>query len=342
MTLATTVLDEFALAYSKSKLDVNEHRLSNYGAFATFLKDTPNLIPGYAELVANRTSAIRTVRIPVIQRETYTTGSSRSCDAETKENTSTYVTPSWTTIETGFAMYPSIYRDNYIAYQDDFNRKMEDVQRTFLTALDTAGYTHLNTNKSAVNNADGNPYTVAANAMIVPEADSELVFNELGAIMEQNDLMGPYNVVGSTRASALVRFLLAQGAQNDENTAFQFGPYSLAYSNRVTVPTGYRDSLFCMPIGSLAYLSWVDIDSQMGNKSSDGKEWMQQYMPLLGHNVGVLVQSTCSNYSSTITGMEATLKQSWNFSFDYSFNSAYNSDSTTLPGSIFRADISKT
>lgn len=342
MALTPTILNEWTLSYSRSNLDLHEHRLSNYGAYETFKGDTNNLIPGADELIAARTTEDRTARIPVINRATYTTASARSCTAETKENTSAFVTPTWTTIKTGFQMIPSQYESNEIKFQEDFNRKMEDVQRTFLAAVDTAAFTHLNTNKAAVNNADGNPYTVVGNTMIVPEADNELYFNELPSIMESNDLMGLYNNVGSSRLQALVRELTAQGTSNAENRGFQFGGMDFAYSNRVTVATGMRDTVFSMPVGSLAYLSWIDPDARLRHSSGDGKEWMPVNLPLLGHSVGLLVQSTCGDKSSTVSGLEATLVQSWQFSFDYSFNSSYNSSSGTLPGSIYRANFSKT
>ena len=342
MALTLTFLNEYTLAYNKSKIDAHEHRLSTYGAYETFRKDTNNLIPGAQELIAGRTTEQRTARIPVINRATYSTGSSRSCSAKTEENTSTFVTPSWTTVVAGFQMIPSQYEANYLTFQEDFNRKMIDVQRTLLAALDTAAYTHLNSVKSAVNNADGNPYTVVSDAMVVPEEDQELYFNELPAIMEQNDLPGQQNVVGSPRLQALVREYSMQGTSNAENRGFQFGDFNFAYSNRVSVATGMRDTVFSMPIGSLAYLSWVDPDSRLRHESGDGKEWMPVMLPLLGHEVGLLVQSTCADKSGTVSGLEATLVQSWAFSFDYSFNSSYNSDSTTLPGSVFRANFSKT
>lgn len=342
MALTLTFLNEYTLAYNRSNVDANEHRLSRYGAYETFRKDTNNLIPGAQELIAGRTTEQRTARIPVINRATYSTGSSRSCTAKTEENTSTFATPSWTTVVAGFQMIPSQYEANYLTFQDDFNRKMTDVQRTLLTALDTAAYTHLNTNRSAVNNADGNPYTCVGNAMVVPEADNELYFNELASIMDQNDLPGEQNVVGSPRLQALVREYSSQGTSNAENRGFQFGDYNFAYSNRVTVAAGDRDTVFSMPIGSLAYLSWIDPDARLRHESGDGKQWMPVMLPLLGHEVGLLIQSTCSDQSGVVSGLEATLVQSWAFSFDYSFVSAYNSDSTTLPGSIFKATFTKT
>lgn len=341
MSLVATRLDEYALAYSRSNLDAWEHRLSNYGAFATFQADTPNLIPGYAELVANRTAEVRTVRIPVINRKDFTTASERTCDALSHELTSAYVTPSWTTIKTGFNMRPAEHYNNYISYQDAFNNKMLNMQRTLAAALDTAAYTHLNANMSGVNNADGNPYTVAANSMIVPAADNELFLNELGSILAANDLpQDGINVVASPRFQALVREYSAQGTANAENRMFQFGGYNFAYSNRVTVAAGDRDTVFAMPQGSLAFLSWVDPDALHNHKSTDGKEWTTAMLPLLGVEAGVLYQSTCTDASTAIgTGYEATLSESWMFSFDYSFNSAYNSSTGTLPGAIFKSNL---
>jgi len=98
-----------------------------------------------------------------------------------------------------------------------------------------------------------------------------------------------------------------------------------------------------MPSGSLALLTAIDPDSRRGHSSTDGKQWSTMTLPLLGIEVGVLYQSTCSDASTAIgTGFEATLSESWMFSFDYSFNVAYNSDSTTYEGPIHKFRLSKT
>lgn len=321
--------------------------MSNYGCFETFMGDTNNLIPGYNDLTANRTSPVRTVSIPVINRKNVTSSSVRTCSAQSHELTSAYVTPTWATYQAGIHMVPAEHANNTITYQNAFNNKMLHLQRDILEDLDTLAHTHLNTNKSAVNAADGNPYVVVANDMVVPAADNQLFFNELGPIMASNDLpQDGINVVGSPRYQALVREYSAQGTSNAENRAFQFGGYNFAYSNRVTVATGDRDSVYAMPVGSLAFLNWIDIDSQMGHTATMGYEWSTFFLPLVGIQVGVLYQSTCSNKgvggTALATGLEATLLESWSFSFDYSFNSAYNSDTTNLAGVIYKSRFSQT
>lgn len=340
--LLDTVLTEWRSDYQDTKLDVHEHRLSNYGALEAFALDTPNLVDPDI-IVSERTAASRTEKITVIARKTYSLTTTRACTAIDGDNNSNLVEVSWATLRTGFSMIPSQYRNNHVGYMQDFNRKMIDVQRTFLTQLDTLAATNLNTNKSAVNNADGNPYTVASNTMAVPNADKDNFFNELEAIMNTNDLTAPLNIVASTRTKALVRELYFQGNANDANTQYQFGDQMFHYSNRVSVATGDAYTVFAMPLGSLGYLSWVDIDAQDNNTAISGKEWRKMYMPLLGHDVGVLFQDSCADNSTPAgSGMEASLKQNYTFSFDYAFINAYNSDTVTLPGTIFKAGISKT
>jgi len=342
MSIAATRLDEYRLEYDRSEFDAWEHKLSNYGVLAAYQKDTPVTIPGYADLVANRTAEVRDVTIPVIQRTTLTTAGTRTCSALTHELTSAYVTPTWTTLKTGFNMTPAEHQNNQLKYQDVFNKKMFHMQRTFAAALDTLAYTNINANISQVVAADGNPYDLTTNALVVAAADNELLFNELGAIMEQDDFPGiGINVVGSPRISSLVREYSAQGAGNNANRVFQFGGYDFFYSNRVTVAAASRDTMFAAPEGSLAFLTWVDPDARANHRSTDGKEWSVANLPILGFDVGLLYQSTCADKSSgsSGTGLEATLSESFHFSFDYSFNTAYNVDNTSYASPIHKFNL---
>jgi hypothetical protein len=217
---------------------------------------------------------------------------------------------------------------------------MTTVERTFLTALDTAAYTSLEANHSTVNAADGNPYTVAADSMVVAAADNDLFFNEAQAILLANDLPADaVNVIASPRMMALKNEYANQGAGNDTNLAFQFGPFSFYLSPRITVDANDRDTLFLAPKGSLGMLTHIDQDSVLGSESGDHK-WSVQYLPRLGFNVGLLETKDCAD-NSTRTGnaTAASLLESFMFSFDYTFVTAY--DSGTLGTSIFKANFTK-
>lgn len=343
MAYAATVLDEFRLSYDAQKIDAHENRMSFYGAYETFKKDTPNLIPGYQELVNNRASAARTVSIPILTRKTFSPGSVRACTAKTDQGTSAYVTPSWTTVESGFMMVPAEHQGNYISYQNAFNHLAKSMERAFLLDADTDAVAYLVANLSGINNAEDNPYSSTSYYMQVALANHSTFFNELSAIMLANDITEPnINIVASPRMKALVQYNAAQGNANSANLGFQFAGFNFAYSNQVTISTAYHSTAYAVPQGSLAYLSWVDIDSRMSNKSGDGKEWYVQELPLLGHNVGVLFQSTCGDKSSLLSGLQATLVESFSFSFDRSFVSSYDAVSTVDPGVIYGIELLKT
>ncbi len=339
--LAATVLDAYRAKYAEQKLDFYEHRPSRYGIFDTFLKDTPNLINA-DEISKAKQAQTHGTTIPVINKKTFTTKTTRTCTGETNSNVSALVTLSWATKMAGFHMVPSQYGNNMIKYQEDFEKKILDMQLHLLAELDALGYTNLNTLKSAVNNATGNPYAVAGNTMGVPFADREQFFNELESIMGQNDLYGEFNVVASPRANALVRHLANQGSANAANFAYQFMGYQFAYSNRVTVAAGDMATVFAMPKGSMGFLSWIDPDSRMGIISGS-KEWSTIFLPILGLEVGLLYQSTCGdNATEAGAGFEASMIENFNFSFDYAFANAYNSNTGVYPGTIFKAGISLT
>lgn len=344
MAYATTVLDEYRLSYEKSNLDAHDNRFSNYGAYATFLKDTPNLIPGYAEFVAGRASAARTVSIPILSRETLSTAAVRSCTPTYNQGTSAYVTPSWTTVEAGFMMVPSEHQGNYISEDAAFLHQLKAVEKAFLLNADTAAVAYLVANLTYADAAKGNPFFQTAYYMQVPLAFHDTFFQDLKDIMFANDIDADagINIVGSHRVRGLVEYYSNQGAGNTTNLTFQYNGFDFAYSNRCAIGTALLGVAYAMPKGSLAYLSWVDIDARLNNKSGDGKEWYQEELPLLGHKVGVLYQSSCADKSSLLTGLQATLMENYSFSFDRAFTSSYDATITTDAGVIFGIEFAKT
>lgn len=342
MALNNTLLDEYRLSRSQSNLDAMENRWSEFGAFMAYKEDTPNLIPG-ADVIQNEYVPGRTVSVVVLNRQTMSTGSTRVCTMTSTQATSTYVTPSWTTIVTSFMMVPSQHKGNYVKYQEAFNHLLSAVEYAFLAALDTAAYTSLDTNKSTVNDADGNPYTVnATNGMIIPNADNELSFNEIPSVLAANDLPNSQiRCISSQRLGALVRELNAQGPGNQANRAFQFGPFSFYHSNRVTVAAGDRDNAYFAPFGSLAYLYHLN-DDYVQNRKAGETEWTTAQLPRLGQPVELLYVAACGDKSSLYGGTTASsMYESFQWSFDYSFLTAYDSGSGQGT-SIFQACYSLT
>lgn len=339
MSLATTVLDEYRLTVDKSNLDAHENRMANYGAYETFFRDRENLIPGYQEFLDERKGADRTMSIVVQQVYNPSTAATRTCTASTAEETSAYVTPSWTTIETAFSMVPAQNQNNYITYQQQFNAQMKGVERVFLEAVDTAAVAHLEANRTTTNLADDKPFNFTANSMVIPVAAHDTVFNEMDQVFMQNDYPAgmPKNVVGSPYLSSVVNYYKNQGASNSANTVFQYAGFEFGYTNNISVTaTSDVAIMYVMPVGTLAYLSWIDPDCRMGNSIGEEKMWFTQMLPLLGHEVGVYYQAACADKSSRYTSLTRTKAESFEFSFDYSLISSYISTGATP---IFKANL---
>lgn len=342
MAYSATVLDEFRLSYDQSNLDMWTHRFSTYGSYATYVKDSPNLIPEYNEMIAGRASSARTVSVPIFNRQTLSTSATRACTAKTTQATSAFVTPSWTTVETGFMMVRAEHAGNNMSYQNTFNHQGRSVERAFLLDADTDATANLVASLNAYIGAEDNPFTVTSNYLQVPLSYHDTFFNEFESILMADDISGEINVVGSPRLKAIVSEMSNQGVANSTNLGFQYGSQSFAYSNQVTISTAYHSTAYGMPVGSLAYLQWVDIDARQGHESGDGKKWYVQELPIFGQQVGVLYSSTCADKSSLLSGLDATLAESYTFSFDRAFVNAADAIATPNAGVIYGIEFLKT
>jgi hypothetical protein len=340
MSLAITVLDEYRLRMSESNLDKPENRMANYGAFQTFLADTELTIPGQQELVSERTAAGRTVSIVVGNAFNPVVTDTRTCAPSADEMTSAYVTPYWETLETSFFMNAAQNEGNHVKYAEQFARQMLGVAKAFLNANDTACVAHLAANLSGVNNAEDNPYSVVADMMQVAAAENFNFFNEYGSIAMANTLppLG-HNVIGSPRLMSIVRGYQNQGGGNALNTAFQFAGYNFSYTNNIATASGDMAVLYTAPIGSLAFLTWIDPDCRIGSKIGDEKVWTTVFIPELGHSDGVYYTADCEDRSGVVTGLERTKVDVWEFSYDYTVLSSYNSTPLTVPGVIYGAQF---
>jgi len=58
--------------------------------------------------------------------------------------------------------------------------------------------------------------------------------------------------------------------------------------------------------------------------------------PIFGFNWGVYYYKDCADESAEVAGLERTVKEFWEISADFSFNSSYSSD-TSSP--IYKAEL---
>lgn len=321
--LAATALNEYRAQYALQNLDKFENRGSGYGLLAFAKRDTPNLISP-AEILKAKGTAARLLKIPVLQKITFTPGSVRTCTGQTQATTSALVTLSWATLFNGFSMIPSQYENNEIAYVTDFKHKLNMLEMSWIKAIEVAINTKLDTDKSTTFTADGKPFNFVGNTIQIPEPSQKTYLDQLYASMQMDDFAGPYNIIGSPGVRPLNNYLANQGSGNNANTAYQFGEYNFDYSNRVVVTAGMAGTFFIMPVGSLAILFWIDPDSRAKRKISEGNYWDTFRFPILGEDVGLHYQMACAdNTTEGGAGLEASAVETFNFSLDYAIVDPY-------------------
>jgi len=288
----------------------------------------------------------RDLKIPVFKIGDVTVKDVRSCVIDDLENTTELVDVVWATMVADISMKKSEHHKNEVSYLEDLNRKLLTVDNAFAKAVEGLIDTTLDTEKSVIYNsglvgATGS-YPLVGGAMQVALAQQEYFFNDLSVIMEEDDFhAAPYVVLGSTGLMSPVTHYINQGAGNDENLQYQFGNYSFRFSNHVTVSAASRSSAYCMPNGSIGLMTRIGIDSELGNKAGDGTDWSKTFMPTLGHEVGVMYKSKCSDLSGQ-TGLEhlsASMVENWQFSFDVALVVPFNSDPATIAGAIKKFDF---
>jgi hypothetical protein len=350
MSRVATLLERIQPMYA-GRFDKNELRRSQLGVLETFVVDTANangiLTEDIKRNIMSSFGRKGGVVIPALNADTVTIGNTRSCVVSFDENTSAEFVLTFQTYAWSFTMIPSSYAQNAVKYREDFSRKMNKYLVQLYKDIEAQCVTTLEADKNQLYPADVTAiYPELADALRVSSTDAPDAYNNIETISNLQDFEGGFNVMASTGHKPLISRLTNQGQSNGINEAFQFGPFSYGYSNRITNGAGVRSTAYVVPEGNLAIMNRNDIDSIMGSKSSNGKEWKEVELPMAvpmsgspRMKVGSLYYSDCANaiteLGSALGGQsEASLKEAYLFSTDVVTLTAYNSNRTTIAGPV--------
>jgi hypothetical protein len=347
--LVDTLLQPLRTEYTE-RLDKNEWRASQYGAFNAFEADTASnvsiLDPMVKDAITQSGLTRQTVNVPVFDRDDVNISNVRSCTVASSENTSKLVTLTFATLAFGFTMYPSRHYGNEMSYQADFNKKMRKYLLAMMAALDTLCVNTMNTNKNVHWTTDiTNTYVETGDALQVPLSGHNNFYNNIGAIMEVMDFYGNYNVVGNTMHQTIVNRLKAQGAGNSTNEQWQFPGFNFNFTNRIANQSEVQSTVYLMPEGSVAIANRNDPDSILGQKTTKGHEFSEVVMPMLGWNMGSMYYSDCADLSAispadaSLLGLKASVVEGFLFSTEVTLLTAYNSVPATTFSPIVKAEL---
>ena len=344
MSLVATRLQNWRI--NNPALDKNMFRPLEYGALDFFVQqtDAPNSIISSNLRDRAFASIGNTVQVPVINYDGDVTVSNvRSCTISDDENTSALYTVVWTIYAVGFTMVPTLYMNNEIDYQHDFERKMEKICRALATTLDTAAITALEAAKTQVY-ADSLQYTVSSNTIEVPVQMASEILGDLNPMMRANAYPETIHLIGNAGIDSLIRKLAQHDVYNDVNKRMEYDNKILHYTTQLANAANKIGTMFAVADGNVGVLTRVDREA-LRRASANFHEWDVVRLPFIDLPVGSHYYTAVGDQSA-IAGdasadMTCNVKEYFGFSVDVAWIIAYNSDPTTIANPIMKAQIAK-
>lgn len=353
MSLVNTLMQPLRANY-QGQLDKNEVRPTDPGVFNFFQEENSRINSIFDEDIRGKVKASfnNSVQIPVINANNINIGNVRSCVIGDAENTSQLVTLTFVTYVFSFSMYPAQYGNNDVRYQQDFTRKLNERLVAFSKVLDTACINALETAKNQLWTNIAQYYPQVGNALQITQAQKNDFYNNADAIMGEMDFGNPLHVIGSTSARPLVRRLDNQGSNNGINESFQLAPYSFHNSNRVTNAALVQSTGYLVQEGTVAMESRIDFDAMNGSKVGNQMTWERVMVPIPGSPYSVemaaFYREDCADGSGIqspnggVAGNTRTKRESFEWSVDMVFATAFNSNLATRYNPIVKFQIATT
>lgn len=342
MSLIATRLQNWRV--ENPELDRNMTRPCEYGALDFFIEQTNAANSILSPKLRERAFASigNTVQVPVINYDGNVTVSNvRSCVVPDDENTSALYTVVWATYSVGFTMVPTLYMNNEISYEHDFNRKMETHCRALADALDQAAIAALEAGKTH-KLKDKLNYSFTGNAIEVPTQMATEIMGDINPIMRANCYPKMVHIVGNAGIDSLIKKLAQHGIYNDVNKRMEYENKVFHYTNNVVNEASKNGTFFAIEDGNVGVLTRVDRESLKRTKANF-HEWDVVRLPYIDLPVGSHYYTAVGDQSQ-IAGaasedMTCNVKEYFSFSVDVAFIIAYNSDLETVANPIIKAGI---
>lgn len=342
MSLIATRLQNWRV--ENPELDRNMTRPCEYGALDFFIEQTNAANSILSPKLRERAFASigNTVQVPVIDYDSDVTVSNvRSCVIADDENTSALYTVVWATYAIGFTMVPSLYMNNEISYEHDFNRKMEKNCRALADSLDKAAVTALEARKTQLLKDKLN-YNFAANVIEVPIQMATEIMGDINPMMRANCYPRMVHIVGNAGIDSLINKLAQHGIYNDVNKRMEYDNKVFHYTNNVINESGKNGTFFAVEDGNVGVLTRVDREA-LRRTRANFHEWDVVRLPYIDLPVGSHYYTAVGDQSqiagAASADMTCNVKEYFGFSIDVAFIIAYNSDPATVANPIIKAQI---
>lgn len=339
------------LRAQNNELDQHEYRLSRYGAHELFRAQTD--APGgilSADLRAKALQSIgRTLEQPVINYDGgVTVGNARTVTIADDENASQMVSFTFATLAWGFTIVPSLYMNNEIAMQEDFNKKFIKYLYPVLNSMDNLAIAGLEAAKTQVlSDTLGGKYALTSNVLVAPVSLQDEIIGDINPLMHGNDFYGPITLVASNSTDSLVRNrLFERGTMNELDKTYQYNDKAFRFSNRITDGTGVKSTFYAVSGNQTGLLVRLEREALFGRRARTGHEWGVDQLPIAGVPVGTYYYESVGDYSgiagAASADMDRVMKEHYGWALDVCYVTAHNSDRATIPSGILKVEVATT
>lgn len=345
MSLIATRTQEMRLR--NPQVDKNMSRLTEWGALDFFLSQTNAPDSMLSEETKRRafSSMGRDIKIPVIDYDgTVAVANERTCVIADAENTSKLMAVIWKTYAFGFTMVPTMFNNNEIDYQKDFEKKMLKFSRKFLDQVDQDAIAALETAKTQ---KFGNLlyYTQTANDVQVNYMQRNDILGDLHPMFRSMDYSGQLHIVGDTGVDSIIRKLEQHGIYNDVNKQLEYANKIFHFTNNMVLESENFAQFYAIESGNVGMLTRVDREALRRATSKAGHEWDVINFPFAGFQVGTHYYESVGDQSATAgaatADMKCNIKEHYGFSVDIAFVVAYNSAPETVSNPVMKVEIKK-
>jgi len=342
MSLIATRLQTFRSEVSE--FDKNMLRASRYGGLDLFVSQTDSgrsfITPDLIDK-ARRSIGIG-VEIPVLDYDgDVQVHNVRTCVIADAENTSKLYTVVFATYQIGFTIVPTLYHNNEIGYQRDFNRKMYKRLYALANKLDQGCIAALEANKTQVYK-DILYYTKTGNVINVPWEMRNEILGDLLPIMYANDYYGQKHIVGNAGIESMIRKLAQHGFYNAVNKQLEYAGQIFHFTNNVVNEEGVFASAFCVEDGNVGYVTRSGREYLRGARSNF-HEFDIVNMPVLNIPMDSHYYTEVGNQSGIAGDASADMichvKEFYGFELDIAFLVSYNSHPALVANPIMKLDI---
>ena len=325
-----------------SLIDTQNLRREEYGLIDLANRNKNLLLNKVNQDVIKQSWGAAAIEIPV--RNSYTaapTVGTMTCTIPSANSDVEFMNVTFFSIYQGFKFTPRFVQQTDVTSPDEEWAFMaKQVEENLAGALETQIYTVLNAAKATTSNSAfigvGAKYgALVGDTIQVASAEQEFFFNGLKSIYQADDFSRTgIQVVGDAQLTYFVNQYINQGGSNNTNSQFQFNGLNFSYSNEV-VTTGATSAVstgFAMPAGSLGMFEMVSPDAMAGRTAMNGgKRWMTMNSDLMGLNMEVMMDDSCSDASAT-TGNALdtnTYAENWQMGINVAILTAFDNSTNS-------------